>query len=58
MIHKPMPLPVLDRATPPLSDTKTVEAPKAVEAPVHVFEIRPWIIGIYLAGVAFSITII
>jgi len=43
---EPMPLPVLDRATPESSDTKPAEAP------VHAFEIRAWIVGIYLAGVA------
>ncbi len=47
-----MPFPVSDRATPAVSDTKTAEAPATAEAPVHAFEIRPWIVGIYLAGVA------
>ena len=44
-IPEPMPFPALDRGTPPVPDTKTVEAP------VHAFEIRPWIVGIYLVGV-------
>ena len=42
---EPMPFPSLDHGTQPVSDTKTVEAP------VGAFEIRPWIVGFYLAGV-------
>ena len=44
-IPEPMPLPALDRAAPPVPDMKTVEAP------VHAFQIRAWIVGIYLFGV-------
>jgi formylglycine-generating enzyme required for sulfatase activity len=51
MIEPMMPLPTLDRAAPPVPSTTIAEAPVTVEAPAHAFEIRPWIIGIYLAGV-------
>ncbi len=57
VIPEPMPFPALDRGTPPVADTKTAEAPvtteapKTIEAPVHAFDIRPWIVGIYLVGV-------
>ena len=51
---EPMPLPTLDRAAPPVPETKPVEAPGTIEAPAHAFEIRPWIVGIYLAGVAIA----
>ena len=45
-IPDPMPFPALDRAaTPPIS------AIEPAEAPTHAFEIRPWIVGIYLVGV-------
>ena len=32
--------------------TPPVPAPKNIETQVHAFEIRPWIVGVYLAGVA------
>ena len=51
-IPEPTPFPVSDHSTPPVSSTKTIEAPVTVETPVHAFEIRPWIVGIYLVGVA------
>ncbi len=44
-IPEPMPFPVVDRVTPPVASTKTIEAP------AHAFDIRRWIVGIYLAGV-------
>ena len=43
---EPMPFPALDRGVPPVPGTTTVEAP------VHAFDIRPWIVGVYLVGVA------
>ena len=45
-ISEPMPFPVPDRGTPPVPSTRTIEAP------VHAFEIRSWIIAVYLVGVA------
>jgi hypothetical protein len=45
-VPKPMSLPISDRGTPPVPGTKTIEAP------VQVFEIRSWIVGIYLVGVS------
>jgi len=47
-----MAFPVSDRVTLPVAGTTTVETPVTVEAPVHAFEIRPWIVGVYVAGVA------
>jgi len=46
MTEPTMPFPTLDRAATPVSSST-----KTAEAPVHDFEIRPWIVGIYLAGV-------
>jgi len=43
-----MPLLTLDRAEPTVAERKTAEAP------VHAFEIRPWIVGVYLVGVAIA----
>ena len=47
-----MPSPIADRATPVVPSTQTTESPLVIESPSHAFEIRPWIVGIYLAGVA------
>ena len=43
---EPTPLPTLDRAATPVVPTT-----EPVEVPAHAFEIRPWIVGIYIAGV-------
>ena len=45
-VAEPMPSPVQDRGTPPVPRTKTVEAF------VYAFDIRSWIVGVYLVGVA------
>ena len=49
MTEPTMPLFTPDRAAAP-----PVPAAQSAEAPVHAFEFRPWIVGIYLAGLAIA----